>query len=111
MRALRARRTFGATDTIGVEFGIGDSAMGEEMTVGGAPRLRVKMIGTDVLDRVDVIKNNQFVYTHSPDSDELEFTFEDTELKPGGSCYYYVRAIQKNNEMAWSSPIWVTRRG
>jgi len=121
MRRLRARRTFGATDTIGVEFSIGDRAMGEEISVTGVPRLRVKLIGTDVLSRVDVIKNNRFVYTHSPGerpqagslrhTTELAFTFEDRELKPGESCYYYVRAIQRDNEIAWSSPIWVSRRG
>jgi len=111
LQAMRARRTFGATDTIGVEFTIGDGAMGEEMTVNGAPRLNVKMIGTDVLDRVDVVRNNQFVYTRSPETSELSFTFEDTQLQPGQSCYYYVRAIQRNNEIAWSSPIWVTRQG
>jgi hypothetical protein len=112
MRALRARRTFGATDTMAVQFSIGgDSAMGEEMTVAGVPRLRVKMIGTDVLDRVDVVKSNEFVYTHSPGAAEFGFEFEDTVLQPGASCYYYVRAIQTNNEIAWSSPIWVTRTG
>ena len=112
MEALRARRTFGATDTIGVEFTIGgDHAMGEEVTVAGVPRLRVQMIGTDVLERVDVVRDNRFVYTRSPEAPELEFVFEDTDLQPGQSCYYYVRAIQQNNEMAWSSPVWVTRGG
>ncbi len=28
---------------------------------------------------------------------------------PSGSAYYYVRAIQVDGEMAWSSPVWVDR--
>ena len=39
---------------------------------------------------------------------EVAFTFVDNQ--PGtGESYYYVRVIQVDEQMAWSSPIWVKR--
>jgi hypothetical protein len=28
---------------------------------------------------------------------------------PAGESYYYVRVIQVDDQMAWSSPIWIQR--
>jgi len=38
----------------------------------------------------------------------VSFTFVDNQPSPGES-YYYVRAIQVDDQMAWSSPIWIAR--
>jgi hypothetical protein len=38
----------------------------------------------------------------------VNFTFVDNQAAPGES-YYYVRVIQVDDQMAWSSPIWITR--
>ena len=38
-----------------------------------------------------------------------EFSF--TDLKPlDGTSYYYVRVQQKDGELAWTSPVWITRK-
>jgi hypothetical protein len=55
---------------------------------------------------VDVIKNNQFIYTANPGKRTVEFRYQDTKLDSGVS-YYYVRAQQKDGQIAWSSPIWI----
>ena len=39
---------------------------------------------------------------------EVRFNYEDAPGGPGES-YYYVRVIQTNEQMAWSSPIWVRK--
>jgi hypothetical protein len=57
------------------------------------------------LDRIEVCRNNQFIYSNQPDGREAELTFVDREPLPGRS-YYYVRVIQKDEEIAWSSPVW-----
>ena len=37
--------------------------------------------------------------------------FEVADTDPGDrDNWYYVRVIQANNQLAWSSPIWVKRR-
>jgi hypothetical protein len=40
---------------------------------------------------------------------ETEFTFED-EGDGSRADWYYVRVVQANEEMAWSSPIWVEKK-
>ncbi|MBC7289444.1 MAG: DUF3604 domain-containing protein, partial [Armatimonadetes bacterium] len=41
---------------------------------------------------------------------EVSFRWRDEKLSPGTS-WYYLRVMQTDGEMAWSSPIWVTRQG
>jgi hypothetical protein len=68
------------------------------------------VLGTNPLDRVDILRDGAVVHTHRPekDSEEAKFHWEDTAPKQGGKAsYYYVRVIQKDGQMAWASPIWV----
>jgi len=67
----------------------------------------VKVIGTRPIKDIRVIKDNRFVYSRQPDLPEAEFVFTDTETQAGQS-YYYVRLRQKDGQIAWSSPLWVT---
>ena len=39
---------------------------------------------------------------------EMEFDWQDESLPEAGWLYYYVRVIQKDKAIAWSSPIWVS---
>jgi len=48
------------------------------------------------------------VYTVAPLNQAVHLQFQDNQPLPGES-YYYVRVIQVNDQMAWSSPIWVKR--
>jgi hypothetical protein len=57
------------------------------------------------IGRIEVCRNNQFIYTNEPDGREAELTFVDREPLQGRS-YYYVRVIQEDEEIAWSSPVW-----
>ena len=110
LEGLKARRTFGATDTIVLELRLGDRFMGEEAAVSAPPKLEAVVLGTAELDRVDIVSNGQFVYTVDPDGPTSRFEFVDVALKPGQQAYYCLRCVQANNELAWSSPIWVTRK-
>ena len=58
---------------------------------------------------VEVVRNNQFIYTARPAGREAHFTLVDREIPPGEN-FYYVRVIQEDELMAWVSPIWVTFR-
>ena len=62
-----------------------------------------------MIRQIDIIKNNTFVHNRQNLGREVSFTFVDNDVTAGES-YYYVRVIQKNGEMAWSSPIWVRTR-
>jgi hypothetical protein len=106
MEALRARRTYGATDNILLEFWIGDHFMGEEFAAGEVPPLKIKVVGTDTISDVQVIRNNRSIYTHPGGSRKLELDFVDTAPETGTN-FYYLRVLQENRQAAWSSPIWV----
>ena len=107
--AIRRRHTYAATDNIIVDFRIGDGFMGDEIRVAGEiPPVRARIIGTDRIEELVLIRNNEVIYTANPDTDTADFEYEDREAGAGEN-FYYVRALQSNAEIAWSSPIWVVR--
>jgi hypothetical protein len=105
---LTARRTYAATDKILLDFRIGNALMGEETKVQTAPELTVAVTGTAPIARIDIVRNGGFAYTAQPNSATAQFTFRDPQFD-GKQTYYYVRVMQADKNMAWSSPIWVTR--
>jgi hypothetical protein len=115
-RAIQERRTYAAMDKILLEFSINDHAMGEEFQTAGPVDVRAKVIGTAALSKVELVKDNRFIYMTEPEKREFEFTFRDTEAAEGTS-YYYLRVTQENKLpdgspiMAWSSPVWVKLTG
>ncbi len=104
--AIKKRHTYGATDNIILEYRAGDHFMGEEFTASKAPRMFVKVTGTDDISQIDIVKNNTFAYTTKPDKRTAQFTWMDNKTD-AGSSYYYVRVMQRDGQIAWSSPIWV----
>ena len=72
----------------------------------GVDRPRIRVLGTDRIKQIVIVKNQQFVYTAHPNTEEVNLEFLDRNFEPG-SNYYYVRVLQNNEQIAWSSPIWV----
>jgi hypothetical protein len=104
--ALKARRTYAATDKILLDFSINDGLMGEEIRVAGKPELKVAVEGTTPIIQIDIIKSGKFVYEVRPGAVKAQFNFRD-ESYHGEETFYYVRVIQQDKNMAWASPIWV----
>ena len=112
MEAVRSRRAYAATDNIILDVRFvhadGEHLMGEEFDVSGPLRLKARVVGTDSLHRVDVIRNEAVVYQVSPEK-EQEISFEYVDADTGeGEHYYYVRVLQQDGMVAWGSPVWVT---
>ena len=114
--AIRARRTYGATDNIIVDFRLVEDGreylMGEDVAVAGPPKFRVHIEGTDKIGDVEIVKNNKKVYALTPDRKVVDFEYSDSG-KPGEEAdFYYVRVRQadRDKQVAWGSPIWVTGR-
>jgi hypothetical protein len=111
VESMRKRHAYGATDNIIVDFQAVDAQghtylMGDAFAARTAPHLKVKVFGTDTLQRVEIIKDGKFVFTTSPNTKSAEFTYIDNE-PPKGESWYYVRVTQLDRNLAWSSPIWV----
>ena len=111
LEAVRARRAYAATDNLILDIraisSIGEHLIGEVFHSDSPIRIKVRILGTGTIQQVDVIKNGQFLKTLKPNKRTVRFEFAESKISPGQS-YYYVRVIQKNGEMAWASPFWVT---
>jgi hypothetical protein len=110
--AMKLRHSYGATDNIILDYRM-DAAGSERMQgdIAGSPgsfRLTVKAIGTKPIRQIDIVRSNKFIHTTHPLTQEASFSFTDPEPLSGES-YYYVRVQQVDDQVAWSSPIWVKR--
>jgi len=107
--AIRKRHSYGATDNIILEFRAGDHLMGESFSSADAPRFTVRAIGTGTIKQIDVIKSRKFIYTTRPGAKQARFELTDQEFGPG-EAWYYVRVLQEDGQLAWSSPIWISKK-
>ena len=92
-KGFRKRHTYGATDNIILDFRMGDHFMGEEFTTSSLPPLEIRLIGTSEVASVEIIKNEEVIFTTTPNQQDVELTFMDQDATSGTS-YYYVRVIQ-----------------
>ena len=58
------------------------------------------------IDRIEICRNNEFVYSSSPDTPAASIEFVD-QAPADGPSFYYLRVIQSDGEIAWSSPVWL----
>jgi hypothetical protein len=103
---MRARHAYAATDNIVLDVRAEGHMMGEEFQFSGQPRFHVTIKGTDKVAQVDIVRNNEFVYTQKPMTKDVEFDYQD---KAAGAANYYVRVMQLDGNLAWSSPIWIKK--
>jgi len=109
LEACRKRRTYGTTAAkIFLDVRVNGRLMGELIKVPAerGVTVSVKVIAAGEIKQVEVIKDNRFVYLAKPEGTTAEFLFEDAEPRQERS-FYYVRVIQEDEEIAWSSPVWV----
>jgi len=110
--AIRKRHAYGATDNIVLDFrasaGAAEHLMGESFSGPAEPKLSVRVIGTNAIKQVDIIKDRKFIYTSRPGTRQFNVVFTDTQSSPAES-WYYARVLQEDGQLAWSSPVWITR--
>jgi len=112
------RRTYGST-TYGLvmEVRSGDGHwMGEEWSSSDAPELNIFVRGSVPIRSVEIIGRTKVLYAEGSvdkpiNAAEHRVKWSDPDWsKQTGEQWYYVRVIQQDDEMAWSSPMWVTPR-
>ena len=112
LKAIKKRRAFGATDNIIVKLDAVTSAgevykMGRELTDDSAPKLRASIEGTQPLASIELIRNGKILLVRNLGQPSDIFEFRDND-PPESEAYYYLRIVQKDKQLAWFSPIWVT---
>ncbi|HLJ12897.1 MAG TPA: DUF3604 domain-containing protein [Bryobacteraceae bacterium] len=111
---LRKRRTFAATDNIIIKFEArardGRSyTMGQEVAKDSNPEFYVEIQGTAPLVRLEMIGDNKVLLAREVNGASEKFTWRDNGSHTGAH-YYYIRVVQANRQIAWSSPIWISKR-
>lgn len=102
---------------------IAGSPMGSEISTAQKHGLLINrhvsgfVAGTTKLKNVEIIRNGKVLKSYKPDSYSLDFTYDDmtaldkiavpAKNKKPAFAYYYIRVVQEDGHMAWSSPIWV----
>jgi hypothetical protein len=105
--SIRKRHTYGATDNLIVDFRANGHFMGDEFSSSDKPVLELRATGTAKIARVDLVRNNEYIYSTEPGKQTIEIKHSDGEPKAGSNLYYF-RLLQEDGELAWTSPIWVT---
>lgn len=109
LEALRQRHCFGTTAArIMLDVRVNGHLMGEKIAGAEGPvDVAVRAICPGEIDLIEICRNNEFIYTRpGAGAREMNFTFRD-ERPVAGKSYYYVRVRQADEEIAWSSPVWL----
>lgn len=122
--ALYNRNCYATTGArIIVGLFVAGQGMGSELSSALKPGLHINRhvtgfcAGTANLKSVELIRNGQVVKKFPTHSHTLDFEFDDTDIlsklalkSPDGRppfLFYYLRILQEDGHMAWSSPIWI----
>ena len=107
-QTIRFRTAAEMLETFGMQTGGKEYLQGDIVKVAGDFKFSVKVLGTMPIRQIDIVKSNKFVHNVAPLEKDVAFTYVDAKPSSGES-YYYVRVVQVDDQMAWSSPIWITR--
>lgn len=123
LEALRARRSYAVRggEPILVDFRVNGVFQGGEVESSGSrPHLSVRVKAKSPIEKVEIVSDGDYIFTHVPDDDaaSTQFSYRDTnEREPG--TYYYARVWLKGRSQepdylrqlvgkyAWSSPVWL----
>ncbi len=125
LQALQARSCYATTgERIVLGFAIAGSSMGSELSTKAKPGLVYNrhitgyICGTAAIKEVAIIRNGSPFHIFTPKQQStFEFTFDDPEMLQNcvldgyqenpSFAYYYLRIVQEDDHIAWSSPIWI----
>jgi hypothetical protein len=108
MEGLKKRHTYAATDNIILDGRMNDKAMMGDVIEAKERKISINVIGTDMIQDIVVVKNGKEYPLKHPVKKQVIVEWTDTEKanNTNSENYYYVRIMQKDGELAWSSPIW-----
>ncbi len=111
--AMRRRHTYGATSNIVLDYRMqaegAEWIQGDEFPTREVPTVRAIVRGTSAIKEIVVVRDNTYVHTQDGDGERADLEFREQSLEPG-EHFYYVRVEQEDGNVAWSSPIWVTKQ-
>ncbi len=111
--ALKQRRCYATSGVrIFLDFRINNRLMGSEFVINDNPDILVHVQGTAPIRSVEIVRSGYVFsgFQSLPGEGLLSVSYRmvDNIISPSESHYYYLRVIQEDGNMAWSSPIWVS---
>ncbi|MDE0332566.1 MAG: DUF3604 domain-containing protein [Nitrospinae bacterium] len=109
-KALWERRCYATTGArIILEFFLNDAPMGSEIKLDelAVRKLKVRAEACSPVRKLVFIKNAREIHVDEPGRESVSFEWIDSSGRERASDYYYVRLVQDDGEIAWSSPVWV----
>ncbi|MEE2775395.1 MAG: hypothetical protein VYE73_01315 [Acidobacteriota bacterium] len=114
LEALKRRHSYGAADNVVLDFqeehGGRHYIMGDVVETEETPKLRIRVLGTDDETQLVVVKNQALAFQTRPARRDVDLEFVDQGFDASRDNYYYVRVLQTDGNLAWSSPIWFEHR-
>lgn len=112
VEGLRNRRCFGTTgDKIFVNMTVnGAWANDEGKSQGSAPEINFEIEAVDTIKSIEILRNSKVIASmivNGTTNQKGSYT-DDENRHTSNTLYYYVRVIQENNHIGWSSPVWVS---
>jgi len=105
--AMKKRHTYATSGIkMRIVFEIAKAMMGEEISLSEPPKIIVNVMCPEDMKWIQIVKNNETIYTYGGEGYYSRFSYVDEKIEPGVS-YYYLRVITEEGNMGWSSPIWV----
>ena len=80
---------------------------GRGVRVAGKPTLEIHAVGTAPIAKLDIVRNNQYVYSAAPNTATSTCSGPTPIRRRPAASYYYVRIQQADTNLAWSSPMWI----
>jgi len=123
-RALWNRHCYATNGArILLDMTVNGKRMGSEVWCDDPPKVRrveARAVGVGPIARFDVIRNGEVVHSQAVGRQQGALAWEDHEsfhvlAFTGQLCryptvYYYVRVVQEDSRMAWSSPVWFGKK-
>jgi len=111
--ALRARRTFATSGVkLHLYFAVNDVLMGGTVETSDAPSIQADVVVPSQegqLAWLQLIRDGQVVQRFGCEAGRGRYTFVDQDAPRGATSCYYLRVVLRDNNLAWSSPVWVYR--
>jgi hypothetical protein len=105
--AFKKRHCYAATDNIIFEVRAGDHLMGDIFETQQRPTLDIAIRGTAPIAKLDIVRDNKYVFTSEPKTQDVKLRYTDMEAQAGQNSFYYVRIQQADGNLAWASPMWI----
>jgi hypothetical protein len=107
--ALRRRAVCGTTgERILMELRVNGALQGAELSSDEPPSITGYVLGTDMLESVEVVKFDGTEYSVVwRGGGERECSLSLTDRSFDGDSFYYLRVVQANGHTGWAGPTWV----